>query len=57
MPWLMIRPSTSCGPPAANGITITMGWFGKFCATAAPPGAPASVSSAPKAAPESFLSI
>src|SRR5262249_41163398 len=28
------RPIWSCGPPAANGMTMVIGWVGKVCAIA-----------------------
>src|ERR1700722_10377169 len=48
----MMRPSTSVGPPAANGMTIVSVRFGKSCA----PAAPATLASA-NTAPSSNLRI
>src|SRR6202007_1143506 len=47
-PFAMMRPSTSVGPPAANGITMVIGRVGKSSARAIPVNASVAASAAAK---------
>src|SRR5262249_6933146 len=49
----MMRPTTSVGPPAANGTTMVTGWVGQACA----PALPAKVNSATDASTIRILPI